>query len=211
MLEAPILAGIQVRVDGLRVARCDPPLSAGSSPTGRAVATGALPDLLADRPLTILGEWHGPREGAIHVSGRTGDGPFGVTVDVAAASTSATDAVLRQLWARRRIEALTDQAGAQPGEALVKEITDLGLRFQLLTEYTSFLAVDEVVTSPGKKPVRVVQPLVLPEGVTEMATAAMTNAGSTIPAAPEPELLLMLSLAAGLLVVAAANRQGEAA
>lgn len=50
-----------------------------------------------------------------------------------------------------------------------KEVTDLGLKYSLLTDHTSFVAVDTVVRADGKKVVKVRQPLPLPQGVSDYA------------------------------------------
>ena len=51
---------------------------------------------------------------------------------------------------------------------LVKEVTALGLKYSLLTPYTSFVAVDQVKRADGQV-VTVKQPLPLPEGVSDLA------------------------------------------
>jgi hypothetical protein len=45
-----------------------------------------------------------------------------------------------------------------------EEITRLGLDYRLMTQFTSFIAVDEVVTAPGKAPQRVAVPVAAPNG-----------------------------------------------
>jgi Ca-activated chloride channel family protein len=50
----------------------------------------------------------------------------------------------------------------------VKEVTALGLKYSLMTPYTSFVAVDQVKRADGQV-VTVKQPLPLPEGVSDLA------------------------------------------
>ena len=66
-----------------------------------------------------------------------------------------------------------------------------GRRANLLTDYTSFIAVDKVVRNPGGAGRSVEQPSPLPEGVSELAVGAA-------PATPEPEFALLAALAGGL-------------
>jgi Ca-activated chloride channel family protein len=50
----------------------------------------------------------------------------------------------------------------------IQEITALGLKYSLMTPYTSFVAVDQVKRADGRV-VTVKQPLPLPEGVSDLA------------------------------------------
>jgi Ca-activated chloride channel family protein len=68
-------------------------------------------------------------------------------------------------------------------------IVDLGLRYSLLTQYTSFVAVDETGVNPDADATDVKQPLPLPQGVSELALAQPV---------PEPELGWLMLLLAGL-------------
>jgi Ca-activated chloride channel family protein len=51
----------------------------------------------------------------------------------------------------------------------VKEITSLGLTYNLLTAYTSFVAIDDRVRTEGGETVTIKQPLPLPQGVSDYA------------------------------------------
>ncbi|MBR7167397.1 MAG: TonB family protein, partial [Bacteroidales bacterium] len=53
--------------------------------------------------------------------------------------------------------------------SISKEITRLGLKYGLMTKYTSFIAIDEEIVEKDGKPVTVKQPLPLPEGVSNDA------------------------------------------
>jgi Ca-activated chloride channel family protein len=71
----------------------------------------------------------------------------------------------------------------------VGEITALGLNYNLLTRYTSFVAVQEIVrNADGAEDVD--QPLPLPEGVSDLAVG--------ITAGPEPEIVWVVSMVAAL-------------
>jgi Ca-activated chloride channel family protein len=74
----------------------------------------------------------------------------------------------------------------------VREITRLGLEHSLLTDFTSFIAVDRVVRNPGGAADTVDQPLPLPQGVGNLAVGQ-------VPSTPEPEFTLLAALAGGLL------------
>ena len=53
--------------------------------------------------------------------------------------------VLAYLWARSRIASLADYNQLDREDERVKAVTNLGLTYNLLTAYTSFVAVDETV------------------------------------------------------------------
>jgi hypothetical protein len=73
-------------------------------------------------------------------------------------------------WAGRKIDDLMSQdlGGLQRGNMkpeLQKEITQLGLEYHLVTQFTSFVAVEEQVITKDGKPQRVEVPVEMPEGV----------------------------------------------
>ncbi len=155
-----------------------------------------LPDLFAQRPLVLMGKFRGELKGAIEIEGLAASGAVRLPIDVAQAA-QATDAHamptggLKYLWARSRIAQLGDTTKLGADEALAREITALGLKYNLLSDYTSFIAIDKVVRNPGGNAHGVDQPSPLPEGVSELAVASA-------PATPEPEFALLAALAGGL-------------
>jgi Ca-activated chloride channel family protein len=104
------------------------------------------------------------------VTGKTAGGEFQREVKVEPGLASPENEALRFLWARERIQRLSDYQRVARGEdtARVKEITDLGLKYNLMTAYTSFVAVDKVKRGDGTMET-VKQPLPLPEGVSDLA------------------------------------------
>lgn len=158
----------------------------------------SIPDLFADRPLVIFGKWRGRPEGTIRVTGVSGGGTFESAIEVGTAKPSPDLGALRYLWARSRVARLSDYGGDEKPET-VRQITQLGLGYDLLTKFTSFIAVHEVVRNPNGQAQDVVQPLPLPEGVAESAV------GSSV---PEPELALLLLLGLVLFGLTPAGRAG---
>jgi Ca-activated chloride channel family protein len=115
------------------------------------------------------------------LSGVTGEGRHFQTIDVGAARPSEKNAALRYLWARHRITILSDYNMLKPNDSRIKEVTDLGLTYHLLTAYTSFVAVDSEVRNKNGSSTAVKQPLPLPEGVSDYAVG---NAGACKAMAP---------------------------
>jgi Ca-activated chloride channel family protein len=149
-----------------------------------AVEPQAIPDVLASRPVVVYGKWRGEARGTLYVRGAAGGGVFSQRFDVASAPPRPENEALAQLWARKRIAALSDHGLAEPGEAARGEILALGLGHRLLTRYTSFVAVSHVVRNPNEPAGDVTQPLPLPQGVSASAVGFAV--------APEPELPVLL-------------------
>jgi Ca-activated chloride channel homolog len=154
-IETPVLTNIKVAFPGFDTYDVEPP---------------ALPDLFALRPLTLMGKYRGEPKGAIVINGKTAAGEFHRELKVEAPQASPDNAALRLLWARERIQRLSDYQHVAKGDDApqVKEITGLGLKYHLMTAYTSFVAVDKIKRADGTYET-VKQPLPLPEGVSDLA------------------------------------------
>ncbi|BAU50245.1 vault protein inter-alpha-trypsin subunit [Sulfurifustis variabilis] len=174
MIDAPVLTHLQARFEGLDVYDVEPPL---------------LPDVFAQRPVVLYGKWRGEPHGRLVLEGESAAGTFRARLDVAPDRVSAGFGALRYLWARQRIATLSDQEGLEGGSAYRDEILGLGLRYNLLTQYTSFIAVDQVVRNPAADGVTVDQPSPLPQGVSDLAV------GGEVPSTPEPGVWWMLAIA----------------
>lgn len=94
------------------------------------------------------------------------------------AVVSKDNRALATLWARRRLESLADDVKLHADDEQVAEITRLGLKYRLLSDYTSFVAVDTEVRADGKQITRVRQPLPLPLGVADSAVGGPGAYGS---------------------------------
>ena len=103
------------------------------------------------------------------VRGKTAKGPYEQRLELKEAKAGPENAALRLLWARQRIMNLVDFSQFdRENQEVVKEVTALGLKYSLMTPYTSFVAVDQVKRADGQV-VTVKQPLPLPEGVSDLA------------------------------------------
>lgn len=188
-VKSPVLTDVKVETPGFETYDVEP---------------ASIPDLFADRPLVVFGKWRGKAGGTLRVTGLGGEGPYEKVFDVATAQPSAGDAVnnrvLRYLWARARVTRLSD-FGAREGEETRQAVTALGLDYELLTRYTSFIAVHEVVRNKEGGAQNVEQPLPLPQGVSDLAV------GNNV---PEPELPLLAVLVLLLLGLTSAGGAGRA-
>jgi Ca-activated chloride channel family protein len=109
--------------------------------------------------------------------------PFERKIEIGLPAEEPAHDVLAPLWARARIDDLMSQdyMGMQRGEGKrdVKEaITNLGLEFRLMTQYTSFVAVEEMVITEGGKPRTVAVPVEMPEGVSYQGVFGVGEGGA---------------------------------
>lgn len=127
-----------------------------SDPTAEAWPA-RVPDLYLGEPLVITARARNGG-GRVSVSGSRSGAAW---QDSFPAAGSLRHAGIDKLWARRKIQALTDslQAGADAAEVR-RAVTDLGLRHHLVTDSTSLVAVDESPSAPrGARPVTRVVPV----------------------------------------------------
>lgn len=163
-IESPVLTDIKVKIAGLDAYDVEPV---------------DVPDLFASRPVMVFGKYRGKADGTITVSGIGGQGAWSQTLPVGVFKPDAKNEALRYLWARHRIATLADYQKIDPGDDKVAAITQLGLDYNLMTEYTSFVAVDERVRNEGGKLETVKQPLPLPAGVSDLAVPDVAAAAPT--------------------------------
>ncbi len=123
-----------------------------------------LPDMFVGRAVVVTGKFIGtPTE--IHVLGTRGSTPQRYAVDAAAVDESASS--LPKIWARLKIADLTDRQAWQfyrRGE-LAAEIRNTALEYELMSDYTSFVAVDASRRTEGDFGVTVPQAIPVPDGV----------------------------------------------
>jgi Ca-activated chloride channel family protein len=165
-IESPVLTDVKVRAEGFEIYDVEP---------------AHFPDMFAQRPIILFGKWKGDATGQFVLTGRNGLGDFSSSLDVAGVQPDEGNRALRYLWARSRIAELSDYGDGEMPRNRIREITDLGLKYNLLTQYTSFIAVRQKVVNPTGDASDVEQPLPLPVGVMDTAIGA------------EPELWWLLA------------------
>ncbi|MGA2958782.1 MAG: VIT domain-containing protein [Thermodesulfobacteriota bacterium] len=136
----------------------------------------SIPDVLAERPVIVFGKWRGQPLGKINLSGISGNGPYSEAIEINKVKPLESNSALRYLWARHRITLLSDYNKLRSNDKRIKEVTDLGLSYNLLTAYTSFVAVDTEVRNNGGQQTTIKQPLPLPQGVSDYAIGSMKSA-----------------------------------
>lgn len=154
-IRSPLLTDVEIDWGGLPVADVSPE---------------RIPDVFSAKPVVITGRFTGAARGAITLKGRAAGKPFERRIAVDLPERRAEHDVLAKLWARTRIDDLMrqDYGGAQGGAMkteLQESITQLGLEHSLMTQFTSFVAVEERVVTEGGTTRTVQVPVEVPEGV----------------------------------------------
>lgn len=143
-----------------------------------------IPDVFMERPVIIFGKWRGKPMGEMTLNGLTSNGPYVHKIDIRKEKPLKSNSSLQYLWARHRIALLADYNVLRNDPDRVKEVTQLGLDYNLLTAYTSFVAIDTEVRLVDGQAVTVKQPLPLPEGVSDYAVGKNTGTSAYKLAAP---------------------------
>lgn len=154
-LRAPVLTDVSIHWHGLPVAD---------------VLPAKLPDLFTGKPLVVTGRYTDAATGSIVIHGKRAGEDFEREIPVHLNSSATTNSILSTFWARRKIDDLMSQdwSGLQTGNVkpeVQNEITQLGLSYRLMTQFTSFVAVEQRVVTTNGKPTRVEVPVEMPEGV----------------------------------------------
>ena len=147
-IDRPVLTDIEIELSPeLQLVDAVPPLD-------------AIPDLFDESPLTIHARYPAPAQGTLTVRGRRAGMPYERTIDVVLTgpeSNTERAAITPTLWARAQV----DQHLRRDDRPAV---IGLGTTFQILTQYTSFVAVERsrIVVDGEPRLVRV--PIELPYG-----------------------------------------------
>lgn len=128
MISSPVLTNVKVEFDGMEV---------------YDVIPRTIPDLFADKPIVVYGKYRGKPKGTVKVTGSNGNGKFEESMAVNTKTVSDKNSGLRYLWARQNIKLLSDYHRFAYEDKTRQQIVDLGIKYNLLTEFTSFVGVDE--------------------------------------------------------------------
>ncbi len=154
------------------------------------VLPGRLPDLYLGEPLMLA--LKSPRlEGELTVEGERDGTPWRHRVSLAQAGEHAG---LHRLWARRYIRQLMGEPDSeQPAEVRRQRVTALALRHELVSPYTSLVAVEETPVRPATEP--------LEGGMMAVNLPQGWDAGHVFGRLPQTATPAPLMLLAGLLML----------
>jgi Ca-activated chloride channel family protein len=162
----PYLTNVEISWNGLAVG---------------AVTPAAIPDVYAGLPLVVSGVYTRPGRARITVNATAAGRRVHIPLDVTLPERVDAEPVAA-LWARRRVDELHAIAGGDLPGSTVSQITELGLAFHMVTDYTSFIAVDRTrVVAPGGASQVVEQPALAPAGVDLLAAIGRAPDAASLP------------------------------
>jgi Ca-activated chloride channel family protein len=129
-----------------------------------------IPDVFSAGPIILKGRYTQAAEGDITVRGLLRGQPWSQTVHVKLPRLRAQGSAIESLWARAKIDDIqaNDWIGAQTGNPnpnVKEDIVQVALAHRLMSQYTSFVAVEKQVVNVGGKQRTVDVPVEMPEGV----------------------------------------------
>ncbi len=132
-----------------------------------------LPDLFDSQPVVIFGRKSDYQGGKLRVRGTTATGdryeqviPIDFTSASEKLNPNSAHHAIAQLWGRSKIKHLMNQMFSGETKSGIEAVTQTALDYQLLSQYTAFVAVSEEVRIDPDGEHRTVRiPVELPEGV----------------------------------------------
>ncbi len=107
-----------------------------------------IADLYAGKPLTVVLRSSQPF-GKMDLAGRLNGAPWHMTID---GSGGKSRPGIATLWARKKIRSLMDTLHLGAAEPEVRrQVVDVALRHQLVSRYTSLVAVEEKIARPDNE------------------------------------------------------------
>jgi len=130
------------------------------------VYPAVIPDLFSAQPVIVHGRYEESGTAEITISALLNNQPWTQDLKVVLPDSEPDHDVLATLWARTRIKTLMScmYRGERPDT--VKKITDLALKYRIMSKYTAFVAVTEEVRRDENGTLETVQiPVEMPEMV----------------------------------------------
>jgi Ca-activated chloride channel family protein len=149
----PVLTDVSIKVDGAVVTDVEP---------------SYVPDVFDQSPVYVFGRYQNPGPIKITVTGMHGGKPWSKTISASLPPLAKNPSIM-SLWARDRVDSLTRQnyvsSFSPEGKDLEGAITDMALDFGIMTQYTSFVAVESRVVNIGGKQRTIRVPVEMADGV----------------------------------------------
>lgn len=170
-IEAPLLTDISVTCTGFDVYDVEP----------------SVPSVLyAAQPIVLFGKWRGKPDGTITITGKTGGEEYIQEISVNDVAVDTESEAIRYLWARTHLDRITRYGSIRNDKSVKDEVTQIGLEYNMVTPYTSFVAVSEIIRNPEGDSTDVDQALPLPQRVSGLAIGGGYRAYS------EPEIFFLI-------------------
>ncbi len=169
---APVLTDIKIDWDGLKVSEVLPEKFA---------------DLYAGQPLYVYGKYSAgamldslDRERNIKITAKRGNEDYVQTVKMNFKTEETANSSIAAYWARQKINQIYKSNRFVPNGKLEEEVTALGLKYSIMSEFTSFIAIDDTIRNTTGKVETQQVPVYEVEGkdyrgINGMADQAMMN------------------------------------
>ena len=128
-ISSPLLSAVSLKFQGIEPSQMYPT---------------ALPDLFRGSQLVVLGRYRGNGPVSITLTGKVGKEPKTFVLDNQKLGSDGSYRFLPRLWATRRVGYLLEEIRLH-GESpeLAAEVRSLGLKYGIITPYTSFLVTEK--------------------------------------------------------------------
>ncbi len=124
----PAVSNIGLQIDGVSVYDLSP---------------AALPNLYHGSPVRIYGRYKGDGEAQVSLNGQVMGKDFSQTLPLNFPKRDSTNPEIERMWAQKRIDGLLKDADRNNARtSMVDEVIELGETFSIVTEYTSFLVLE---------------------------------------------------------------------
>jgi Ca-activated chloride channel family protein len=158
-LTSPLVTDVRIRADGVRLRKMHP--------------SGAV-DIFAGEDLVILSRYDGSGNAVVRFEGQTTNGPVSWSTRVHFPERSRENQFVARLWATQRVGYLSAEKRKHGGSQEINdEIRELGERFGIPTEFSSYLVLE-----PGMK-----QRTAMGAGVNQLSSVVLRGATSAPPPA----------------------------
>jgi Ca-activated chloride channel family protein len=203
-ISTPVLTDVEVKVDGV---------------TTKEVYPKEVSDVWAEKPLYFKGKYIKGGQGTIVLKGFAAGKPYEQKINVRFPESDTKNRGVASMWARAKVDRLMseDWFGAQSGQAnkeIKDEITNVALDHHILTQYTSFVAVDESKVTKGDPAKTVNVEVEMPDGVSREGVFGKGNEGRAVamarPMAAMPAPFMSGSRAKGIAFGFSAGAGGSA-
>jgi len=133
-LTSPLVTDVRVHADGVRLLKMHP-----SGPV----------DIFAGEDLVLLARYDGSGDAVLRFDGQTTNGPVSWSTRVNFPDRSRENPFVARLWATQRVGYLSAEKRKHGGsQEIDDEIRDLGDRFGIPTEFSSYLVVEPGMNRP---------------------------------------------------------------
>ncbi|MBA3859457.1 MAG: hypothetical protein C0507_21340 [Cyanobacteria bacterium PR.3.49] len=154
-ISSPVLSDVKVEVEGV---------------DAKDIFPRQISDVWARKPLYIFGRYGRAGIGKVKLSGFAGGKPYKQELNMEFPDRITNNSGVPSMWARSAVDALMaenwfkSQIG-HPDLEIEKAIVNIALVHHIMTQFTSFVAVDTDAITSGGIPVKVDVPAELPQGV----------------------------------------------